>query len=372
MQHGAEHPISGGMSGTSARSRPKWRFAPEVPRLVDETECIVSVLLAILIAHGIGARNVAWAAFSGYMVMRGHVADSVLRGGLRIVGTAVGAMLGLLVVPLVWRSDVLAAFACAAVGGGTLYGALTGRRSYAWLFVGLTFEMILLDKLAHPADAVPDFARTRMLEVVAGTLACIAVSSLSAVTARRYWPAARADRPKRIGWHPHALRHALQAMVALALLPVVWAIFRIPELEQGAVSIMAVMLVPLSSLGTSGLKPVSRKLLQRVAGCLAGSALAGFVLLAAHGNAGVLIAGTALGVLIGRHIENGRHGITYVGTQFTLAILVTLVPDRYGDAAIAPAIERLTGILVGLALLEPVLLAWHVLAGGARPATAEG
>jgi uncharacterized membrane protein YccC len=360
------------MSETAELSRPGWRLVPEMPRLVDEAECIVSVLLAILIAHLIGARNVAWAAFSGYMVMRGHVADSVLRGGLRIAGTVLGAALGLAIVPLVWQSCALASLACAAVGGATLYGALTGRRAYAWLFVGLTFEMILLDKLAHPADAVPAFARTRMLEVVAGTLACIAVSSLSALTARRIWPGRRAEKPRRIGWHPHALRHSLQAMVALALLPVLWALFRVPELEQGAVSIMAVMLVPLSALGTSGLKPVSRKLLQRVAGCLAGSALAGFVLVAAHGNPAVLIAGTALGVLVGRHIENGRHGITYVGTQFTLAILVTLVPDRYGDAAIAPAIERLTGILVGLALLEPVLLAWHVLAGGARPATAEG
>ena len=41
---------------------------------------------------------------------------------------------------------------------------------------------------------------------------------------------------------------------------------------------------------------------------------------------------------------------------------MTLVPDSYADAAITPATDRLLGILIGLALLEPVLLAWHLLA----------
>lgn len=140
------------------------------------------------------------------------------------------------------------------------------------------------------------------------------------------------------------------------------------ELAQSAVSIMAAMLVPLGSLRAGGLAPVSRKLVQRVAGCLAGSALAGSFLYAAHGSTSVLIAGTVVGVLIGRHIENGSHSVTYVGTQFTLAILVTLVPDSYADAAIAPALDRLIGTLIGLALLEPVLIAWHLVASVLRPA----
>jgi uncharacterized membrane protein YccC len=74
---------------------------PRGARLVDELECVLSVLLAIVIAHLVGARNISWAAFSGYMVMRGHVADSLLRGTLRILGTAFGAGLALLVVPVV-------------------------------------------------------------------------------------------------------------------------------------------------------------------------------------------------------------------------------------------------------------------------------
>lgn len=338
-------------------------FARPGPRMVDEAECVCSVLLAILLAHLIGATNVSWAAFSGYMVMRGHVAESLLRGILRLVGTTSGAALAVLIVPEVCASLPATAIVGAAIGGVTLYGAMTGRRAYAWLFVGLTFEMILLDTLEHPALAIGTFARTRMLEVAAGTAACVVVSCLSTLTVRRRWPAERSPPAKRAGWHPHAARHAAQAASALLILPLLWRIFHIPELAQSAVTIMAVMLVPLTSLGASGFAPVSRRLVQRVAGCLAGSALAALFLFSAQGSPAVLILGTALGVAIGRHIENSKTGIVYVGTQFTLAVLVTLVPDSYADAAIHPAIERLTGILIGMALLEPVLLGWHMLSG---------
>lgn len=345
---------------------------PSGTRFLDELECVLSVLLAIVIAHLIGAQNVSWAAFSGYMVMRGHIADSLLRGTLRILGTAIGAGLALLVVPAVQHSWPMSSLAGAAIGGVTLYGALTGRRAYAWLFVGLTFQMVLLDKLEHPSHAITAFASTRLLEVAAGTGACIIVSTLSALTARRWWPGTRAPSAQRIGWHPHALRHAAQGAVALAFLPLLGSLFAVRELAQSAVSIMAVMLVPISSLSVSGLVPVSRKLAQRITGCLAGGVLAGLLLFAAQGSAVVLVAGTAIGVLLGRHLENGGQSFAYVGTQFTLAILVTLVPDSYADAAIAPALDRLYGILLGMALLEPVLLAWHLIAPAAGSRSSPG
>jgi uncharacterized membrane protein YccC len=227
--------------------------------------------------------------------------------------------------------------------------------------------MILLDKQEHPSLAVTAFAATRILEIVSGTCACIIVSTLSALTARRRWPGIRVPPAQRTGWHPGALRHAAQSALALALLPPLGALSGIPALAQGAISIMAAMLVPVSSLGVSGLMPVSRKLMQRVAGCVAGAALAACVLFVAHGNPVVLILGTVIGVLVGRHIENGDHPHVYVGTQFTLAILVTLVPDSYAHAAISPALDRLFGILVGMALLEPVLVAWHLIAPATRP-----
>lgn len=356
------------------------RFAAEAkalvtpgPRMVDEIECVASVLLAIGLGHLADVQNISWAAFSGYMVMRGQLSVSVLRGVLRVAGTVVGALLALAVVPLTWTSPAASAAALALVGGVTLYGALTGKRSYAWLFVGLTFAMILLDKLEHPGLDLEAFASTRIRENLAGTLACVLVSMVSALTLRRRWPAPPPGPAIGFGWSPEAARHAGQGAVALALLPFVGAALHVPELAQGAVTIMAVMLIAPTGIGTSGLIPVSRKIVLRVGGCACGAALAAAFLLlahpAAHASAPVLILGTIVGVVLGRHIENGRNAIAYAGTQFTLAILVTLVPDSYAEVALEPGIARLIGILVGILLLVPVLIAGHLIAAprGTRP-----
>jgi uncharacterized membrane protein YccC len=339
-------------------------------RMVDEMECVASVALAILFAHLLHADNVAWAAFTGFVLMRGHVSESLLRGIMRIVGTAAGAALGLLVVPMAAHSLPFATMLVALIGMIGLYGMLTAKRAYSWLLFGLTFDMILLGKLEHPAINVSEFARTRLLEVIAGTAACVIISLLSTLTARRRWPGPPITPATRIGWHPYAARHAAQAGIALALLPVLHVLFGIRGLAQAGVTILAVMIVPVAGLGRSGFVPVNRRLLQRTIGCLGGGVLAAAILFLAQGSPFILIAGTCLGVILGRHIENGNSRTAYVGLQFTLAILVTLVPDDYAKAEIGPALIRLASIFIGMAVLEPVLLLWHVLVPG-EPA-AEG
>ena len=157
---------------------------------------------------------------------------------------------------------------------------------------------------------------------------------------------------------------------ALLILPGLGHWLHLPALAQGAVAIMAVMLVPVSSIGASGFVPVSRRLLNRVAGCAAGGLLAAAFLFLGHGSTPVLVLGTILGVAAGRHLENGKGTLAYAGTQFVLAVLVTLVPDDYARAHIGPALDRLAGTLIGMALLEPVLLLWHVIAPGEKKAEA--
>lgn len=346
----------------AARWKSDANAVPPGSRYVDELECVLSVLLAIAIARWVGAQNISWAAFSGYMVMRGHAADSFRRGAYRVLGTAFGAALALFLVPVVAHTLPLCALAAAVIGGGALYAALTQRHSYACFFLGLTFQMILLDQLEHPGDMVSTFALTRFLEVTSGTFACIFVSTLSTLTLRRRWPGKRVNATQVTGWHPYALRHALQGAVALGLLPPVSVWLGLHQMAQGAVSIICVMMVPVSSVGVSGLIPVSRKMVHRVIGCIGGVLMAGLVLLFARSNPAFLLLGTLMGVIIGRHIENGGHAFTYVGTQFTLGVLIALVPDNYAAITIEPALDRLLCILLGMALIEPVLIGWHIIA----------
>lgn len=106
--------------------------------------------------------------------------------------------------------------------------------------------------------------------------------------------------------------------------------------------------------------PVSRRMLLRVVGCACGAALAAIFLLLGRGSAPILIAGSLLGVMLGRHIENGASPIAYGGTQFTLAMLIALVPDRYIDPDLDAGIARLAGTVLGIVMLEPVLAAFHM------------
>jgi uncharacterized membrane protein YccC len=341
------------------------------PRMIDEAECVLSVLLAILLSHLIGAENVGWAAVSGYMVMRSHVAESFTRGVLRVIGTVAGAGAALLLALLVLPRPALLSLALLTGGGVTLYLAIVGHRAYAWLFTGLTFMMVLIEGLARPDEPIYRFASTRVLEVVAGTAACLIVSAISTWTIRRALPNPDRARtsPKRPAklWIPSVARHALVGGIALGLIPWAWLWFGIEALSQSSVTIFAVMLVPVASLGDGTLSPISSRLLHRLIGSVAGGVLAGAVLLLSHHSPLLMTLGLCAGVIIGRHIQNGPPSISYVGLQFVVTFLVVLVPDDYANAAIAPGLDRLFGILFGMVILEPVVLVAHLLWGRRGP-----
>lgn len=329
------------------------------PRTVDALEAVVAVLLAIACAHALSEKHVGWAAYSAYMVMRPHVAVSARRGLLRIIGTVAGAALAWLLPAQVASSAALTALALSLGGAGTLYFALTEKHSYAWLFMSLTFTMIVSDALAGPAASL--FVVSRIAEVVTGTLCCLVVSALSTVLLRRrlggvyHAPPPSTDALVRRRWHPAAARHAAKGALALALVPFAQRLLHFPAPVQTSITILAVLMIPLANLETAH-GHLTRRLAHRFIGCAIGGIVAALGLHALHESAlamGLLI---ALGVVVGRHIESSRTGAAYIGTQFALAFLVVLVPDSYEVVDVGAGIERFYGVICGIALLYPLLL----------------
>ncbi|WP_341676697.1 FUSC family protein [Niveibacterium sp. SC-1] len=338
------------------------------PRLVDELECVVSVLLAIAFAHALEVRHVGWAAFSAYMVMRSHVWQSFKRGGLRVIGTAAGAAAAWALAPLVLHSLWLTGFALFLIGLATFYLMMVSPRGYAWLFTGLTFAMVLVDGLRHPEE-IAAFAQTRFVEVTAGTAACLVVSALSTLLVRRhlrsgFHPGYDWWVDRLIPWHAVAFVHALQGAVALALVPLAWHFLGLEALGQAAITIAVVMAVPLHTLAQNRTRA---KLVHRFVGCALGASVATAVLLLAQGSVPVILLAVSLAVVIGRHVENGKHGIDYVGTQFVLAMLVVLVPDNFLAPHLEVGLQRVAGVLLGIALLEPVR--WAIRLPATAPAS---
>ncbi|WP_288449241.1 FUSC family protein [uncultured Pseudomonas sp.] len=333
------------------------QFGRDRRRLVDELETLTSVLLAILLGHLAGVQHVGWAAFSGYIVMRSDVRDSFSRGCLRVLGTCIGAAGALLVLRHLQLNPYEQAVLLGTVGSITLYLTLVGRYGYAWLLGGLTYAMVVLASLQAP-DQLEQYALSRLLEVALGTSACVLVSALSTYGVRaRLWPKVPttvASTPRTLGvWQPLALRHALQGGLALALLSLGATAEIGVDVSQAAITILAVMVVPFDGLSSAG-KAVSRRLLHRMLGCLLGGGLAALLLLVSQESLWLTLAGVALGVLIGRHLENGPLGIGYLGMQFALAFLVVMVPDHYDHIDPVAGMARLGGILLGFLVLEPV------------------
>jgi uncharacterized membrane protein YccC len=294
--------------------------------------------------------------------MRSHVRTSLDRGLHRVAGTAVGSALAWIFITHIGTTTLRCSLALAVFGFLCALLVLAHKRSYAWLFTGITFAMVLTSGAFNPT-AVARFAFSRVAEVAIGTSACVVVSALSTYLIRRSAPRRMASATPP--FYPHGTNRsgffkihlAGQAAVALAVIPFFWRWIGVESAQQATTTIFAVMAVPaINATISSG--PTSVKLVLRLAGCFAGGLLASAALVLSHGLPELMTLALCAGILCGRHLENGPHRFAYGGTQFVLAFLTVLVPDRYDTTDIGPGLDRVGGILVGLLLLEPVRLAF--------------
>lgn len=326
-------------------------------RRINHYECIISVLLAITMSHVIGLPHVGWAAFSGFMVMRGHINITLVRGGLRIIGTIVGAVLAWLCSVYFPQKTYIYSILLAVVCGFSIYRGLLSSRSYAWLFLALTFCLVYIEGIEGEMDKLKFFAMYRIGEVVVGTSCSVFVSFLSAKFVRKQKievkNVLKDISPLKLNlWHRLAFIHSVQAAVAVAIIPWVWYFFHIQALAQSGVTMMVAMFIPISEIG--GKRFTSRKLAHRIFGCVIGGVYSFLVLHIAHSVPWIIYPAIVLGVYVGSHIQSGRLHINYVGTQMVLATLIVMTPDTITAITDESALQRLIGIFCGLIILEPI------------------
>jgi uncharacterized membrane protein YccC len=340
-------------------------------RAREPLKAVLSVLLAVAVAAALRLDDLAWAAFSGYMVMRADLAESVPRGLMRIAGTILGAAVGLLFTPVVTDNPILLMLGLFAVSWIGTFLTLTSRHSYAWTFFGLTAGLIMTEALAAPGSAI-HFAGTRVAEIVVGTCSCLVVAGLFASVGAPAGTAA--PRPAtsvgpfvgfretwRDPWlreHWPLLAHSTRTALAVGLLPLVWRWFSIEDFAQTAVTSYLVMIVPTAVVRERRHLTLYERMAHRTLGCLLGGSTA-IICLSLFSNA-ELPAALALcaAIWIGHHIQIGNEGIGYLGTQFTLGFLITFIQGPGPVASILPGLERLLGILIGSAMLCLLILAW--------------
>jgi uncharacterized membrane protein YccC len=337
------------------------------PRAKEGLKPVLSVLLAVGIATILNLDDLFWAAFSGYMVMRGSIAETVPRGLMRVAGTCGGALLGLLVAPHVSDNPALLMIFLFIVSWTGMFQSLATKYSYAWVFFGLTAAIVLIEALDSPASVV-HFAATRVAEVTIGTCACLFVASLYSDApledkkrgGSKVW-CARLYELLDEAWlqkHWPLIEHSTRVALAVALLPLVWRWFGIENFSQTAVTSYAVMVVPSTIVRERRHQTIYERMAHRTLGCFLGSATA---LLCVHlfgTDLPAILLTLAGGVWVGYSIQTGREGISYLGTQFTLGMLITLVQGPGPIMDVTPGLYRLLGIFIGSAMLYLLILVW--------------
>jgi uncharacterized membrane protein YccC len=323
------------------------------PRARASLAAGLGVGLAVMLALALRLNQPYWAGISAFVCSQPTQARLLDKAAHRILGTALGAAAALLMYRFVAFDSAAMLLLLFAAGTFAVLGNLVSAHPYAWLLGGITMVIVVLGAINDPSLAL-SVAATRFAEIVLGCLAALLLAILL--------PAGEPPAPAAPGWRSllganrYMLNHGLRTGIAVALVPVVWRVMELPDLDQMGISIAAAMGVPaLTGAPQRDARLVAERMTQRVTGCLLGGG-AGLFLLALPGSALLvpwlllLIAGAA----VAAQIQSGPHNVAIVGTQGAVALIITLVQGPQPAELLSPAVSRLAGMLGALALLALV------------------
>ncbi|MBB5574006.1 MULTISPECIES: FUSC family protein [Rhizobium] len=321
------------------------------PRVWQANIAALAVGLALVLALMLRVNNPWWAGISAFLCVQASHPQSWQRGGMRMVGTLVGAALSFVLAPWVVYDPLATVLLLFAAGTLAILGSLLSPHGQAWLLGGITAMMVTLGSLDDPTLAL-SIAFYRAVEIVLGTATALLVTRLLA-------PAEGEAVAPPPGWHSlfgpnwHVLSHAMRTGMAVAAVPLVWRQLELPNLSQMAISIGAVMAVPtLTGISERDQSAIAQRMLQRIAGCILGGCFGAMVLFFPISQSFVpwlllLMAGTWLSM----QIQSGRYGIAGVGSQAGVALILTLVQDTGPADSLLPAMNRIAGMIGAIGLL---------------------
>jgi uncharacterized membrane protein YccC len=317
-----------------------------------------SVILATVLALAAQLESPWWAAISGFMSLMTTGAGSVHRGLMRMTGTIAGALLAFIMARWLPYNELALYLVLAAVTMLGVIGMQVSPHGLSWLFLSITFNLVMLMSLNDPMQAF-DVACNRTMEVGVGVTAAIIVARLL-----QDWHAE--PPPITPGWR-HLLGaqwpvvlHGARSAIAVVVVLQIWILIDLPQVTEMAVTVAVVMSAPVIADGGLGTRhAVAVRSIHRFIGCLIGGlmALGGLALNVESFVWWLGMIGAA--VWVGMHVQVGKHGVGYVGTQAAFVFIITMIQGAAPPSSIMPGIDRFAGITGGLAILLIVsLLLW--------------
>jgi uncharacterized membrane protein YccC len=337
-----------------------WKELAEIdvagPRAQQASMAALSVAISVTVASTMHLPDAWWAAISGFISTQATRPASVTKGGLRVVGTALGATAAMLLVGWLAYDQVACCAALFVVSTIGIVALNVSPHGYAWLFFSVTFSLVLLMSLVDPLNAF-DLAAYRTIEVVIGTIAAIIVATALAPEGSADDAAAPPGWTDLLGARWPAVLHAVRGGIAVAVIPMLWSYFYLPGLSATATTMASVLAVPvLADHPLDRNRMMVQKAIHRLLGCLVGG-LAALVLLAIP-LADFLpwLVSLAAGTWLFARVQSSARGIGYLGTQAAVVFIMMLVQGDGPPTSIIPALDRFAGIMIGMTTLFVVCL----------------
>ena len=179
--------------------------------------------------------------------------------------------------------------------------------------------------------------------------------------------ALRRNRPPPVpGWRHllgaqwPAVLHGLRSAISVVAVLQIWIWINLPDVAEMAITVAVVMSAPVLSAGGLGTRhAVAERSLHRLIGCVIGGIVALGCLALQVTSFPWWLAMIGASVWMGMHVQNGKHGVGYIGTQAAFVFIVTLIQGPAPPTSIMPGVDRFAGILGGLGILMIVsLLLW--------------
>jgi uncharacterized membrane protein YccC len=314
------------------------------------TVVAIAVVLAAVAASAAHVENIWWVVISAFMSVRSSSRPAALKLGLlRIAGTVAGAALALLLMD--WIAYDMAAcylvlFAVVCVG---ILGFNVSRYALAWLFLSITFNLVVLSSLDDPSITLT-LAGDRIGEFVVGTSIAVGVAFVFAsvdpapATVSRGWSGL-------LTTDIQITLHAIRSGLAVMVIPMLWSWFALPGASTTAITVVGIMAAPVLADTRETHAQVLVKGLQRIVGCL----IAGIYSLFALGfNLDTMLPwllGLAAGTWVFAYVQSDATRVRDVGTQAAIVMIMTFVQGTGPPSSVIPGITRLAGMFLGLVIL---------------------
>lgn len=170
------------ITGIAAIGR-AWSLQSRMPVLRADADALLfsaksfaAAMLAYYIALRAGVPKPSWAIVTVYIVSQNSAGASLSRGVYRFVGTIVGAVATVAIIPCFVNDPIVCSVVLASWIGLCLYLSLLDRtaRAYAFVLSGYTASLIGFPGVFNPA-AIFDTASVRVQEISIGILCAVLV-----------------------------------------------------------------------------------------------------------------------------------------------------------------------------------------------------